>query len=407
MGLRGRRALALAMVAALAACGRIIPSGQLPRPAPRPLPPRSTPAPPPPTGNALLTGIRAGPPISGLSIGRDDAIGALSSFRESCLRLTTRNDNSGLTHGADWKPACDAAKTWPAGEAAGFFKRYFETVRVGSGEAFATGYYEPEIAGVRIRRPGYDVPVYAMPPDLVRARPGDAPPMADGRQPLGRYDEAGRFVPYYVRGEIEDGALTGKGLEIGWVADPVELHFLQIQGSGRLRGPDGSVVRLGYAGQNGYPSTLAGTVMAQRGLIGSAPGQYSGSMQGIMRYLRENPEDGKMVLRQNRSYVFFREITGDGPVGALGVPVRAQSSVAVDPAFVPLGAPVWLSLDRREADGLWIAQDTGGAIKGANRFDTFWGAGGEARGTAGGMSARGQALLLLPRGTLQRLGAAR
>ena len=110
-------------------------------------------------------------------------------------------------------------------------------------------------------------------------------------------------------------------------------------------------------------------------------------------------------MRENRSWVFFKELTGDGPLGALGVPVRRESSVAVDPAFVPLGAPVWLDLDRREANGLWIAQDTGGAIKGANRFDTFWGAGDDARTIAGGMSGRGRAYVLVPKGTLQRLGA--
>lgn len=396
---RGRKALALALVVALAACGRVIPPPGYPAPTPRPTPS------PTPVANALLTGVRAGPAIASLSIGREDAIGALSSFRESCPRLLARTDGSGLTRNADWRPACDAAKTWPVGNAAEFFVRNFETVRVGAGETLTTGYYEPEIAGVRRRQAGFDVPVYAMPPDLVRSRPGDAIPLPDGRQPLGRYDGTGRFVPYYARGEIDDGALAGKGLEIAWAADPVEFHFLQIQGSGRLRGPDGAVVRLGYAGQNGQPSTLVGSIMRERGLIGSGRGQYPGSMQGIMRYLREHPEEGRALLRQNRSYVFFRELTGDGPVGALGIPVRAQSSVAADPAFVPLGAPVWLSVDRREANGLWIAQDTGGAIKGANRFDTFWGAGNQARNTAGGMSARGQALLLLPKGTLYRLGA--
>jgi len=126
-------------------------------------------------------------------------------------------------------------------------------------------------------------------------------------------------------------------------------------------------------------------------------------MQGIMQYLRENPVEGRKLMQANESWVFFQELTGDGPLGALGVPVRPRSSVAADPNFVPLGAPVWLDLDRAEADGLWIAQDTGGAIKGANRFDTFWGAGEEARRIAGGMSGRGQALLLLPKGTLARL----
>jgi len=144
--------------------------------------------------------------------------------------------------------------------------------------------------------------------------------------------------------------------------------------------------------------------MRNRGLLGEGPGQYPGSMQGIMRYLRENPRDGRALMRENRSYVFFRELTGDGPVGALGVPVRRESSIAADPLYVPLGAPVWLDVDRAEADGLWIAQDTGGAIKGANRFDSFWGSGAEARTIAGGMAARGSAYLLLPRGTLRRLG---
>jgi membrane-bound lytic murein transglycosylase A len=199
--------------------------------------------------------------------------------------------------------------------------------------------------------------------------------------------------------------LAGKGLEIGWAADPIELFFLQIQGSGRLIAPDGTVVRIGYAGQNGLAYTGLGGVMRGKGLIGDGPGQYPGSMQGIMRYLREHPVEGDALMRSNRSYVFFREITGDGPIGAMGVPVRAQVSLAADPRFVPLGAPVFLSPDRPETRGLWVAQDTGGAIKGANRFDSFWGAGPTARTIAGGMSARGDALVLLPKGALAALAA--
>jgi membrane-bound lytic murein transglycosylase A len=277
---------------------------------------------------------------------------------------------------------------------------------VGEGNAFVTGYYEPEIAGSRTRRPGFDVPVYAMPPDLVRAWPAETPPeQRSGRAPLGRYDEQGKFVPYYDRAQIEDGALAGRGLEIAWAADPVELFFLQIQGSGRLRTPEGEVIRIGYAGQNGRDYVGIGSLMRERGLLGDGPGQYPSSMQGIMQYLREHPAEGRALMRQNLSWVFFRELTGDGPLGALEVPVRRESSVAADPAYTPLGAPVVLQTDRREVNGLWIAQDTGGAIKGANRFDSFWGAGEEARTIAGGMSARGQALLLLPKGTLARLGA--
>jgi membrane-bound lytic murein transglycosylase A len=334
-----------------------------------------------------------------------DAAGALASFRESCPRLTARPDASGLTRPADWREACAAAANWGAKAPAPFFASYFETARVGDGRSYATGYYEPEIAGSRLPLPGYTWPVYAFPPDLVRARPGDAPPLKDGRMPLGRYGDDGRFTAYYDRAQIDAGALAGKGLEIAWVADPVEFFFLQVQGSGRLVAPDGAVMRIGYAGQNGLPYTGIGSVMRQQGLVGSGPGQYSGSMQGIMQYIAEHPVEGRALMEQNRSWVFFKVLTGDGPLGALNVPVRAGNSVAADPQFVSLGAPVWLDLDRREANGLWIAQDTGGAIKGANRFDTFWGAGAQARTTAGGMSGRGTALILVPRGTLARLGA--
>jgi membrane-bound lytic murein transglycosylase A len=343
--------------------------------------------------------------VASLKLGGSDAGGALTAFRASCPKLLNRTDTSGLTRQADWKPACDAAATWPAAQAPRFFETWFETAKLGDGKAFVTGYYEPEIAGVRSRQPGFDVPVYSLPADLVRAKVGDAVPNENGTQPLGRYDESGVFVPYFDRAAIDDGALAGKGLEIGWAADPVELFFLQVQGSGRLKAPDGSIIRIGYAGQNGLGYTGIGSVMRSQGLIGSAPGQYSGSMQGIMQYIREHPEEGKALMRQNQSYVFFKPIMGEGPYGALGVAVRSGDSVAADPSFVPLGAPVYLVLDRAEANGLWVAQDTGGAIKGANRFDSFWGAGDTARTTAGGMSGRGDAWLLLPKGTVKRLTA--
>jgi len=401
---RLRRTAALSLLAVLAACGRIVPPAPQPRPVP---PPIAAPASPPaavlPT--ALLAGVAAGPSIASLALAGDDAAGALASFRESCPRLIQRQDASGLTRPADWQAACAAAASWPVADAPRFFEAWFEAVRVGDGRAFVTGYYEPVIAGVRTRQPGFDVPVLAVPRDLVQARPEDAPQTDRGTQPFGRYDADGRFQPHFDRAQIEDGALAGQGLEIAWVADRVELFFLQIQGSGRLLAPDGSVMRIGYAGRNGHPYTGIGKLLRTRGVIGDGPGQYSGSMQGLIRYIHENPEAGRALMRENRSYVFFRELTGDGPLGSLGVPVRARHSAAADPAFVPLGAPVWLALDRKEASGLWVAQDTGGAIRGANRFDSFWGAGDEARTIAGGMTGRGEALLLLPRGTLARLQA--
>ena len=394
-----RKLAALVLAVALSGCGvRLIPPTGVPQPVPSPVP--TAPATP---GTAALLGIVTGPAVGSFKLSDTDARGALVAFRTSCPKLLIRTDTSGLTRQADWKPTCDAAATWPAAQSAQFFSTWFETVKVGDGKAFVTGYYEPEIAGVRTRQPGFDVPVYGLPSDLVRAKVGDAPANDNGTQPLGRYDETGAFVPYFDRAAIDGGALAGKGLEIAWAADPVELFFLQVQGSGRLKAPDGSVLRIGYAGQNGLGYTGIGSVMRAQGLIGSGPGQYSGSMQGIMQYIRDNPEAGKALMRQNQSYVFFKLGGGDGPYGALSVPVRGGDSVAADPSFVPLGAPVLLVVDRNEANGLWVAQDTGGAIKGANRFDSFWGAGDAARTTAGGMSGRGDAWLLLPKGTVKRL----
>jgi membrane-bound lytic murein transglycosylase A len=397
--MRGAGVLAvLALALASGSCGRLIPPGQV-------QPPFTTPviAPASPPANALTAGVRPGPTFAALGVGAADAAGALTSFRESCPRLIARQDSSGLTRREDWKPACAAAASWPAGEAQRFFAEQFETAQVGEGKAFATGYYEPQIAGSRTRMPGIEYPVYGVPTDLVRARPGDAPANPNGSQPVGRYDSSGTLVPYHDRAAIEDGALAGRGLEVAWVADPVELFFLQVQGSGRLRAPDGTVIRIGFAGQNGHPYTGIGSVMRQRGLVG--PGTpYATSMQGLMQFIRENPDQGRAIMRENRSWVFFAVQTGDGPLGSLEVPVRARSSVATDPTYVPLGAPVWLDLDRNEADGMWIAQDIGGAIKGVNRFDTFWGAGEDARVMAGGMSARGAALIFVPKGTLNRLG---
>jgi len=387
---RGLAALALALL--LPACLRLIPQ--------RP-PPTASPA----MQTALQLGVTRGSGLDRLDFAPQDAAAALVAFRDSCPRLTSRTDASGLTRPADWAPACVAAADWPDASAAAFFRQWFEAARVGDGAAFATGYYEPELAGVRQRQPGFEVPIYGLPVDLVRAEPGEAAPLSDGRMPIGRRDESGRFVPYHDRAAIEQGALANRGLEIAWAADAAEVFFLQVQGSGRLRAPDGSVIRIGYAGANGHAYTGIGAVMRDRGLVGEGPGQYPGSMQGILRYIHDHPEDGRALMCENRSFVFFRELGPNerGPVGALNVPVRGQSSVAVDPRFVPLGAPVWLALDRDEADGLWIAQDIGGAIKGANRFDTFWGTGDAAGEIAGGMSARGQALVLVPRGTLDRL----
>ncbi len=342
--------------------------------------------------------MKLGPEVSTLLANTTQATNALQAFRISCPSLVKRTDASGLTRSEDWRSACAAAATWPDADAAGFFNAHMETAEVGGGNAFITGYFEPQIAGSRTRAPGFDVPVYRKPPDLVDA---DAAAIAAGGTIKRGRLENGLLVPYYDRTEIENGALADKGLEIAWAADPIDFFFLQIQGSGRLLLPDGNVMRIGYAGQNGREYVGIGKLMKDRGLLG--PGQTT--MQGIVAWLRANPEEGRAIMRENRSYIFFQELTGPGPLGALGRPVTGQVTVAADPKFVPLGAPVFIQADRPEANGLWVAQDTGGAIKGANRFDTFWGAGDYAATTAGGMSARGRAYLLLPKGSLARLGA--
>lgn len=428
--------LALALLPlALAGCAGVVPSGDTAStPSPSRLPYETvTPAPSrpvtPPAGGAVsnyvipratplpaMTGagviasadiaqaagqtLRRGPDIASLPIAPEDARAALAAFRLTCPSVTKRQDASGLTRPEDWRVPCDAAVVWGDKDPARFFAEAFEAVQVGEGAAFATGYFEPEIAGTRTRQPGFEVPVYGRPSDLVDVDLSQFSPEWAGKKIRGKV-KGSDFVPYDDRTQIEQGSLNGRAPIIAWAADEIEFFFLQVQGSGRLRAPDGSVVRIGYASQNGRDYTGIGALMRDRGLL--APGQAS--MQGIVAWLRANPEQGRSIMRENKSFVFFRELTGPGPLGALGYQVEAGSSVAADPKFIPLGAPVFLSMDRAEPNGLWIAQDTGGAIKGANRFDTFWGAGDQARTIAGGMSARGLALILLPRGSYDRLAA--
>ncbi len=395
---------AVALTALLSACGaRIVPpatsGASVPAPVRKPV--ASTPLPPitnvnavPAGANAAGAGLVAGPAVSSLAIDRGRAAKALTAFRLSCRELMRRTDQSGLTRGADWQPACTAAQT--ASDPQAFFATNFETVQVGDGKAFATGYYIPEIKGSRDRRAGYDVPIYGRPTDLIDVDLGKFSDALKGKSIRGRV-EGKSFVPYYDRAQIETGAMTNAPI-IGWAADPVALFFLQVQGSGDVRQPDGSTFRIGYDSQNGRDYTGIGKLMKDRGLL--QPGHAS--MQDIVAYLRANPDQGRDIMRENKSYVFFRVLDGP-PLGALGLPVTGGVTVAADAKFIPLGAPVFLSMDRVDATGLWIAQDTGGAIKGSNRVDTFWGSGRDAEAIAGGMSARGTAVLLVPIGTLARL----
>lgn len=409
-----KRALIILSISALmlSACsGGIIPNGgvaspstsqpaTVDRPA-RPIPSTAEPTLPaaaqPGDGTTAATlGVVRGPEIGSLKVDARKSKLAMDSFRTSCPGLVRRTDNSGLTQGADWVDACDAVKTW-TGDAISFFAAYMDAVQVGDGKAFATGYYEPEILGCRTRQPGCEVPIYKRPADLIDVDLGLFSDDLKGKTIRGKVTGS-KLVQYDDRAAIESGSLAGRGLEIAYANDVVDFFFLQIQGSGRLKLPDGGVMRIGYETQNGRGYTGIGRLMKDRGLI------TDGSMQGIVTYLRANPDEGRKIMQENKSFVFFRELTGAGPLGAMGYPVVGEASAAVDVKFIPLGAPLWLSMDRAEPNGIWIAQDTGGAIKGANRVDTFWGAGDRARAVAGGMAARGSALIFLPKAAVARLG---
>lgn len=408
------RFLALASLTVLAACATPRAPVQLPTRAPTEIPtPSPTPVPTAPETAAQL-GVTAAPALGMLPGWLEaDATPALAAFRKSCRALTRRTDLSGLTQAGDWDAPCAAAAT--ATDARVFFASHFTPVTVGSGTGLNTGYFEPELAGSRTPSPAHPVPIYKRPSDLIEVDLGLFADNLKGRRIRGRVDGAA-LIPYFDRAQIEDGALAGKGLEIGYAADAYELFFLHIQGSGRLRLPDGSVMRIGYDGQNGREYVGIGSRLRQMNALG--PGQAT--MDGIIGWMKANPEGGRALMRENKSYIFFKVLTGEGPLGAMNVALTPEYSVATDPKFVPLGAPLWLDTKIPEpnqgvmANGapaytmtsfrrLMVAQDTGGAIKGANRFDLFWGPGERASRIAGGLSSQGRATLLLPKVAADRL----
>jgi membrane-bound lytic murein transglycosylase A len=324
---------------------------------------------------------------------------ALVAFKRSCPALLRREDLSGLTRPDDWQAACTAAAS--AQNAEEFFLTHFTGLRVAGGAGFATGYYEPELAASLTRAPGYQVPLYRRPADLIDVPLGDFVASLKGRTVRGRV-EGNRLVPYPPRADI-DAALANRGLELAWAADPYEAFFLEIQGSGRLRLPDGRIMRVGYDGQNGRDYTAIGRVLIDQGKLERG----KAGMAAILAWLRANPADAPAILHANLSKIFFREIKGEGPIGALGVAVTGGISVAADPAFIPLGAPLLVattrSLDGAPITALMVAQDTGGAIKGSNRIDLFLGAGEAAAAQAGAQSAPAQLILLLPKAAAARL----
>lgn len=330
-----------------------------------------------------------------------NADAALKAFIRSCRSLQKREDRSGLTRAGDWDKACAAAPG--AADAAAFFGDQFRAVAIGAepGKGFATGYFEPEIAGSRQRTADYAVPIYRRPRDLIEADLGDFAADLKGRKLRGRI-EGQRLAPYPDRAAIMAGALAGQGLELAWAKDPYEAFFVEIQGSGRLKLPDGTVMRIGYDGQNGRDYVAIGRVLIDRGELPRG----GANMDAILGWLRANPARAPEILAANPSKVFFRELTGEGPIGAMGVAVTPGVSVAADPAYVPLGAPLLVETTLPGGvplRAMMVAQDAGGAIKGPNRIDLFRGAGEQARREAGAQAAEAQVLVLIPVAAAARL----
>jgi membrane-bound lytic murein transglycosylase A len=284
-----------------------------------------------------------------------------------------------------------------------FFEANFTPFQVvnpdGSSEGLITGYYEPLLQGSRRPSERYRHPLYAVPDDLLVIDLGDVYPELKSMRLRGRL-EGRRVVPYYDREQIENGKAPVRGREIAWVDDAIDLFFLQIQGSGRIQLEDGKMLRVGYADQNGHPYRSIGRWLVEHGEL---PLERA-SMQGIKAWARQNQERLIELLHHNARYVFFRELPGDlrGPLGALGVPLTAERSVAVDPRFVPLGAPVYVATtwpnSTKPLNRMMLAQDTGGAIQGAVRADFFWGYGPDAAREAGRMKQSLRMWALLPNG---------
>lgn len=293
----------------------------------------------------------------------DDHAAALAVFINTCGDIPR----------PEWARLCAFAKDNPP--ARDFFETLFQPVLIEDGMPMLfTGYYEPEIAGDLRQSDVFQHPIYRVPPDLV-----------DGGT-------------YLSRREIDEtDALKNQSLEIAWLADPVDLFFLQVQGSGRIRLPNGNVIRVGYGGKNGREYSSVGQALVARGIY--EPHQVSADV--IRSWVRQNPEEGQQLLWQNESYVFFREVNEIppelGPLGAMDRSITPMRSVAVDPSMTLLGAPVWI--EKQGADPinrLMIAQDTGSAIKGAQRADIFFGTGDEAGRAAGQVKDGGRMVVLMP-----------
>lgn len=326
----------------------------------------------------------------------DDLLAAWDSWLQSCEALKSN---------PDWQAVCAAAVNLkPASNEAvrTFFQDWFNVYQSvqadGTTTGLMTGYYEPLLHGSTQPSAAYPIPLYAVPSDLLTVDLSSVYPELKHMRLRGRL-EGNKVIPYLNRAEIDGVKKPLTGNELVWVDNPVEAFFLQIQGSGRVQLPDGSMIRVGYADQNGYPYRSIGRVLADRGELRLE----QTSMQAIKAWGRKNPDKLPELLAQNPSYVFFKELpnSSGGPLGALGVPISGGRSIAVDARAIPLGAPIWLATTEPATNTamnrLVLAQDTGGAIRGNVRADFFWGFGDAAGKQAGRMKQSGQMWVLLPK----------
>ena len=336
---------------------------------------------------------------------------ALPALARSCERIRRLPDDRVLGPAAygragEWRPAC-AALPARADEATAraFLEAEFRPLALSDGgqaEGLFTGYYEPLLRGSRRQGGAFRTPLLARPDDMVAVELGQFREAWRGERLVGRVVD-GTLRPYEGRAEIEAGALSGRARPIAWVDDPVDAFFLQIQGSGRVALAEGGEMRVGYAAQNGHGYVPVGRILAERGEI---PREQV-SMQSIRAWMARDAKAAQDLMNANPSYVFFRELTGDGPIGSEGVALVPGRSLAVDRAHVALGVPVWLDAqdpldEAKRVRRLLVAQDTGGAIRGVVRGDVFWGTGEEAAERAGRMRSRGRTWVLLPRDVAAR-----
>jgi membrane-bound lytic murein transglycosylase A len=351
----------------------------------------------------LLAGCAQLPQFGGYLPGwasdrQSEAIPALRRSCEAISRLPPDRNEAPQRLG----PACQALASLPDGDdaaARAFLERYFEPAPLGTG--LLTGYYEPELNGSTASSSVFSTPLHARPPELVDVDLGTFNAEMRGRRVAGQVRD-GRLVPYLDRAAIQAGALDGRGLELAWVDDPADAFFLQVQGSGRVRMLDGRVLRFGYAGTNGHAYYAIGRALVDRGVLT----REQVSMQSIRAWMAQaGPQAAAELMARNPSYVFFRILPElppeDGPIGTLGVPLTPGRSLAVDRTAVPLGLPVWI-MGRDPLTGgplvrLTVAQDTGGAVRGAARGDLFTGWGADAAERAGRMREEAGFFVLLPR----------